>query len=247
MAESANDPGSEASGPAGPPLLSLAEAIIPIVGLIGLIGLSFFLFGDAGAEGPNQVALTIATMIAVLLGWRRGITLADLGDAAIASVSSGIGAIFILLAVGALIGTWAMSGTLIAMVYYGLQILSPNFFYVSAAAISAVISFGIGSSWTLVGTVGIGLLGIALAMDLNAAITAGAVISGAYFGDTVSPLSDSANLAAGVAKVNLYDHIRQTTLVSAVALAIALCVFWLIGGKGDFDPSAKLALLSADF
>ena len=229
------------------PQLSLVEAIVPVASLILLVGLSYYLFGDGGANGPNQVGMVVATMIAVVVGWRRGHTLHELSDAAIASVSSGMSAIFILFAVGALIGTWAMSGTLVAMVYYGLQILNPAYFYVSAAAIAAVISFGIGSSWTVVGTVGIGLIGISDAMDLDPAITAGAIISGAYFGDTVSPLSDSANLAAGVANVDLYTHIRRTGLIAAGALAIALVVFWLVGGAGDFDPSYKLSVLNSDF
>lgn len=227
--------------------LSLAEAVIPVAALIGLVALAYYLFGDAGAKGPNQVALIAATMIAVFIGWRRGLSLDELSAAAVASVSSGMGAIFILFAVGALVGTWAMSGTLVAMVYYGLQILNPVYFYVSAAAICGIISFGIGSSWTTVGTVGIGLMGVAAAMDLSPAVTAGAIISGAYFGDTVSPLSDSANLAAGVADVNLYDQIRQTAPVSAVALVIALGVFFFIGGQGSFDATEKMATLNADF
>src|SRR5262245_64267595 len=99
-------------------------------------------------------------MIAVFIGWRRGHSLDSLREAAIASVGSGIGAIFILLAVGALIGTWAMSGTLVTMVHYGLQLLHPNYFYVTAVVICAVVSASIGSSWTVVGTVGIGLMGI---------------------------------------------------------------------------------------
>jgi NhaC family Na+:H+ antiporter len=229
------------------PPLSLIEAIIPVASLIALVGLSYYLFRDGGAKGPNQVAMVVAAMIAVFIGWRRGHTLHELSDAAVASVSSGLGAIFILFAVGALIGTWAMSGTLVAMVFYGLQILSPSSFYLSAAAIAAVISLSIGSSWTVAGTVGIGLMGIAQAMDLDPAIAAGAVISGAYFGDTVSPLSDSANLAAGVGNVNLYSHIRRTGLLSAGALGIALIVFWRLGGGRDLDPSFKLAILDSDF
>jgi len=230
-----------------PQSLTLFEAIIPIASLIVLVALSYYLFGDAGALGPNQIALVLATMVAVFIAWRRGHTLDSLREAAIESVGSGIGAVFILFAVGALIGTWAMSGTLVAMVYYGLEILNANYFYVSAAAITAAISFGIGSSWTTVGTVGIGLMGISRAMDLDPAVTAGAVISGAYFGDTVSPLSDSANLAAGVANVDLYTHIRRTGLIAAGALAVAFVVFWLLGGGGDANPAPKMAVLDSDF
>jgi NhaC family Na+:H+ antiporter len=137
-----------------------------------------------------------------------------------------------------------LSGTLVAMVYYGLQILSPNYFYMTVAVICAVISSSIGSSWTTVGTIGVGLMGVSQSMEMNPAITAAAVISGAYFGDTTSPLSDSANLAAGAAGVNLYQHVRETALISAMALGIAVGVFWLLGKPGDFDASDKLAAIA---
>ena len=225
---------------AAPRPLTTVEALVPIVSLIGLVTLSFLLFGDAGALGPNQIALVAATMIAIFIGWRAGYSLDDLQESAIASVSSGIGAMFILLAVGSLIGTWAMSGTLIAMVYYGLQLLHPNYFYLTAAVICAVVSLSIGSSWTVVGTIGIGLMGIALNMELNPGITAGAIISGAYFGDKSSPLSDSTNLAAASAGANLYDHIRAVLWTSVPAMAVTLLVFWYLGEPGDFDASHKI-------
>ena len=233
--------------PDHPQRLSLTEATLPVACLILLVALSYYLFGDAGAAGPNQVALVVATMVAVFIAWRRGHSLASLGEAASASVSTGIGAIFILFAVGALIGTWAMSGTLVAMVYYGLQLLNPNYFYLTACAICAIVSASIGSSWTVVGTIGIGFMGIAANMGLAPAIAAGAVISGAYFGDKSSPLSDSANLAAAAAGVGLYEHIRETLLTSVVALAIALGVFWMLGRPGDFDATEKIAAIQGAF
>ena len=233
--------------PEGPQPLTLIEAVIPVASLILLVGLSFYLFGDAGAAGPNQVALVFATMIGVFIAWRRGHSLNSLRQAAVESVGSGIGAIFILLAVGALIGTWALSGTLLAMVYYGLQILSPNYFYVTAVVICAVVSASIGSSWTVVGTVGIGLMGISYNMDLNPAITAAAVISGAYFGDTSSPLSDSANLAAATGGVDIYQHVRETLVTSSVALLISLVVFWILGEPGDLEASDKAEAIRTSF
>jgi NhaC family Na+:H+ antiporter len=233
--------------PASPQPVTLTEAIIPVASLIILVGLSYYLFGDAGSGGPNQVGLVVATMIAVFIGWRRGHTLASLGEAAVASVSTGIGAIFILFAVGALIGTWALSGTLVAMVYYGLKLLSPNYFYVTAAAICAFVSVSIGSSWTVAGTIGIGLMGIAHGMGLNPAIAAGAVISGAYFGDKSSPLSDSANLAAAAAGVDLYRHIREMFLTSTIAIVVALAFFYLLGQPGDFDASAEIDAMRGTF
>ena len=233
--------------PDSPQPLSLIEAIIPVASLITLVGLSYFLFGDAGAVGPNQVALVVATMIAVFIGWRRGHSLESLGKASSDSVATGIGAIFILFAVGGLIGTWALSGTLVAMVYYGLQLLSPNYFFVTACAISAIVAASIGSSWTVVGTIGVGFMGIAASMGLDPAIAAGAVISGAYFGDKSSPLSDSANLAAAAAGVDLYKHVRETLLTSLIALAISLCVFFFLGEPGDFDASDKMVAIQSAF
>src|SRR5512139_2536844 len=233
--------------PDTPQPLSLTEAIVPIASLVVLVALSYFLFGDGGAAGPNQVALVVATMIAVLIGWRRGHPLESLKEAAVVSVGSGIGAIFILLAVGSLIGTWALSGTLVAMVYYGLQLLSPNYFYLTACAICGIVSACIGSSWTVVGTVGVGFMGIAVNMGLSPAVAAGAVISGAYFGDKSSPLSDSANLAAAAAGVGLYEHLRETALTSLVALAISMGVFFLLGQPGDYDATEKMAAIRNAF
>ena len=227
--------------------LTFVEAIIPIACLIVLVGLSFYLFGDAGAEGPNQVALVVATMIGVFVGWRRGHMLDSLRDAAVASVGSGVSAIFILFAVGALIGTWALSGTLVAIVYYGLKILNPYYFYTTTVLICSIVSFSIGSSWTVVGTIGIGLMGIATNMGLDPAITAGAVISGAYFGDKSSPLSDTANLAAATAGAYLYAHLKETVITSSIALVIALGFFWLLSTPGSFDASDKIAALESVF
>lgn len=220
---------------------------MPVAALILLVALAYFLFGDAGALGPNQVALTVAAMIAVVIGWRNGHSLESLAKAASESVATGIGAIFILFAVGALIGTWAMSGTLVAMVYYGLKLLSPDYFFVTACAISALVAFSIGSSWTVVGTIGVGFMGIATSMGLNPAVAAGAIISGAYFGDKSSPLSDSANLSAAAAGVPLYTHIRETIITSFIALGISLLIFFLMGQPGDFDSSEKMDAIAASF
>ena len=227
--------------------LTMTEAAIPIVALIVLVGLSFYLFGDAGAKGPNQVALVMAAMIALVIGRRAGYTLEQLREAAIASVGTGVSAIFILFAVGALTGAWAMSGTLMAMVYYGLQFLSPNYFYMTTALICGIVAFSIGSSWTVAATIGVGLVGIAINMDLSPAVTAGAVISGAYFGDKSSPLSDTANLAAAVGGANLYQHLREVLWTSIPAFAITLLIFLFMGSPGDFDASEKLDSIRKTF
>jgi Na+:H+ antiporter, NhaC family len=233
--------------PAATRPLTMTEAAIPIVSLIVLVGLSFYLFGDAGAKGPNQVALVLAAMIGLAIGRRAGFTLEQLREAAIASVGTGVGAIFILFAVGALTGAWAMSGTLMAMVYYGLQILSPHYFYMTTALICGIVAFSIGSSWTVAATIGIGLVGIAVNMELSPAITAGAVISGAYFGDKSSPLSDTANLAAAVGGADLYQHLREVLWTSIPAMAITLAIFFFMGSPGDFDATEKLESIRTTF
>ena len=225
----------------------MTEAAIPIVALVVLVGLSFYLFGDAGAKGPNQVALVMAGMVALVIGRRAGYTLEQLREAAIASVGTGVSAIFILFAVGALTGAWAMSGTLMAMVYYGLQFLSPNYFYMTTALICGIVAFSIGSSWTVAATIGIGLVGISVNMELSPAVTAGAVISGAYFGDKSSPLSDTANLAAAVGGANLYQHLREVLWTSIPAFAITLLVFFFMGSPGDFDATEKLESIRKTF
>ena len=237
----------ESSPADGPRLPSLSLALIPVATLIGLLGLSYLLFGDTAAGGPNQIALMACALVAYWVGRRLGHPAESLRQAVSESVNTGLSAIFILLAVGSLIGTWAMSGTLMAMVYWGLQLLSPNYFYLTTAGICAIVALCIGSSWTVAGTIGIGLMGVAEQMGLDPAITAGAVISGSYFGDKSSPLSDATNLAAAAAGANLYDHIKETLWTSVPTLAIALVIFWALGQPGDFDASEITAGIAASF
>lgn len=225
----------------------MVDALIPAVALIGLLALSYILFGDAASAGPNQVALLFCGIVAAGIAYKNGMRWEGIRQAAIDGIASGLAAIMILLAVGALIGTWALSGTIVAMVYYGLQILSPNFFYASTALICAVIGISIGSSWTVAGTIGIGLMGIAASMNLSPEITAGAVISGAYFGDKASPLSDTANLATATAGSGIYEHIRESLFTSIPALLIAVILFTLLGYPGDFDASAMLSGIERSF
>jgi NhaC family Na+:H+ antiporter len=131
------------------------------------------------------------------------------------------------------------------MVYYALGVLSPNYFYLSACVICMLVSLSIGSSWTVVATIGVGLMGVAYQMDLSPAVTAGAVISGSYFGDKMSPLSDTVNLAAAATGAQLYDHIRASLVTSIPALALALLGFGLLGSPGDFDASTTQAAIAA--
>lgn len=225
----------------------LIWAIMPVVVLVLLLLAAYSLYGDDAAEGANQLALTFAAVVAVAVGRRHGHSYDSMREAAVESVNTGLGAIFILLAVGALIGTWAMSGTLVAMVYWGLKILSPDFFYFSVVLICAIVALCVGSSWTVAGTIGIGLMGVSQQMELNPAITAGAIISGAYFGDKSSPLSDATNLATAAAGAQLYRHITETLWTSVPTLGICLVVFLFFGAPGDFDPTTFTGALEQSF
>jgi len=233
--------------PPGTRPLELWEALVPVVALVVLIVASVLLFGDAGFYGPNQIALVLAAMTGVWIAHRAGHSLENLNAAVVGSISSGIGAILILFAVGALIGAWAASGTLVAMVYYGLTWLSPSYFPLSAFLVCAVVATCLGSSWTTAGTLGVGFMGMAVNMGIDPALAAGAVIAGAYVGELVSPLSDTANLAAGGGGVPLYDHLRAAALPTVIAFVIAAAVFWWFSVPVTADVSRALAVISAEF
>ena len=226
---------------------TLADSLVAVAALIALVAASFLLFGEDAALGPNQVALTLAATLAAVLAWKNGHGWDDIRKAVVDGIASALPAIFILFAVGALIGTWAMSGTLVAMVYYALGVLSPTYFYLSACAVCALVAVCIGSSWTVVATIGLGLMGVAAEMDLSPAVTAGAVISGAYFGDKMSPLSDTVNLAAAAAGALLFGHIRASLVTAIPALLLALLGFWLLGSPGEFDTSGPQAAIAASY
>ncbi|MCY1210055.1 Malate-2H(+)/Na(+)-lactate antiporter [compost metagenome] len=219
------------------------DGLLPIVGLVVLLGTSYYLFGESASSGPNQIALMFCGVIATLIGYKNGIALEDIREAIVAGIGTGLQAMFILLAVGALIGTWAMSGTISSMVYYGMKLLNPHYFYATACLICAVAALSIGSSWTVAGTIGIGMVGIAQSMGLSPEITAGAVISGAYFGDKASPLSDASNLATAAAGSELFSHIKESLWTSVPSLLLALVGFTLLGSPESFDTQSALSEL----
>ncbi|WP_231757733.1 Na+/H+ antiporter NhaC [Microbulbifer elongatus] len=238
---------SDESGVSNPPVKtpSLLDALVPVVALLCLLSLSYYLFRDDASYGPNQIALLFCALIAMAVAFKNGMSIDGIRQAVVGGISTGLAAILILLAVGALIGAWAMSGTISTMVYYGLKVLSPSYFYATAAIICGIVGFTVGSSWTVAGTIGIGMMGIAHSMQLSPAITAGAVISGAYFGDKASPLSDTANLASAAAGANLFDHIRESLWTSVPSLMLAVALFALLGEPGNLDASPVLATMRA--
>jgi len=230
----------------------MADAIIPLAALALLIGSSVALFGLDALDGPIQVALVLCCAVAALIALKNGhhwLAVQEAGRGALSSITS---ALFILLAVGALIGTWNLSGTIPTLVYYGIQALSPGYFYVATAVICGVVAMSIGSSWTTAGTVGVGLVGIATMLGVSAAITAGAVISGAYLGDKLSPLSETTILTAQMVEVDLYTHIRSQVWTSVPAFIIAAAGFTVLGIAGPpvhdtVGEDVELARLSEIF
>lgn len=220
----------------------LAEALAPILVLVILLALAVSLYGDASSSGPNQIALLLALGCAALVGRRLGHPWANVQSAMAQGLALGASAIFILLAVGALIGTWILSGTVPTLIQYGLAIIHPQVFYLAACLLCAVVSLAIGSSWTTAGTVGVALMGIALGIGLSPEITAGAVISGAYFGDKLSPLSDTTNLAPAAAGAELFAHIRHMLWTTLPSFGIALVLFGILGMRAE--PASDSATLA---
>ncbi len=223
---------------------SLLLSFLPIFFLVGLLVLNLIVFGDGGLDGPNQLALLFGGAVALLIGLRNGQTFSDLLDHILRSIQTALGAIVILLLIGALAGTWLISGVVPAMIMHGLQLLSPKVFLFASCLVCAVVSLATGSSWSTAATVGIALMGIGRAMGFHEGLVAGAVISGAYFGDKLSPLSDTTNLAPAVAGTDLFSHIRYMLNTTVPTMSITLVVF---AGIGLFTDNSQAGVDTASF
>ncbi|PAJ75103.1 Na+/H+ antiporter NhaC [Pseudoalteromonas sp. NBT06-2] len=231
---------------------SLLDSLTPIVALLLMLATSVYLFSSDSSSGANQIALIMSACIAVLVAVKNGYKWKQLEAGIVKSVASVTGALLILFAVGALIGTWILAGTVPTMIYYGIQLLSPDYFYAASCLICAVIAICIGSSWTVSGTLGIALIGIAAALGLNIEITAGAIISGAYFGDKMSPLSDTTNLAPAVVGTDIFKHIKHMSWTTVPSILIALTGFLILGFNSNVANSNTqlngiLMVLDSDF
>jgi len=207
----------------------LLMSLLPVGVLILLLALSTRWYGSDSSYGPNQIALILAAGLVCLQAWRLGFKWQELEAGIVRGISHSLGAILILLAVGSLIGTWVLAGVVPTMIHYGLLILSPALFYPAACVICIVVSLATGSSWTTASTVGIALIGISQALGMHPGLSAGAIISGAYFGDKMSPLSDTTNLAPAMAGTDLFTHIRHMTWTTAPSIALAVVLFLVIG------------------
>ena len=220
---------------------SLLDALVPIVALVVMMGSAVYLFKDNSSYGPNQIALLLAMGLAAIIGMKNGYSWKTIEKGIVDGISMSLGACLILLVVGALIGTWMLAGTVPTLIYFGLELLNPSFFYAAACLICAVVAMSIGSSWTTAATVGVALMGVSAGMDMSAAITAGAVVSGAYFGDKISPLSETTNLAPAVAGTDLFEHIRYMLWTTIPSFVLELILFTVLGfSEGGEAQAARI-------
>lgn len=208
---------------------NLFMALIPLLVLIALLATNVAVFGDDALSFSNQLALLLAAGVAGIIGLIYKVDYKTLLEGSLDNIRQAVPAILVLLLIGSLAGSWLISGVIPAMVYYGLQILNPDFFLVTTCIICAAVSIATGSSWGTIATVGIALLGIGQAMHFHEGLIAGAIISGAYFGDKLSPLSDTTNLAPAVAGTDLITHIRYMTITTVPSIIISLLIFLGIG------------------
>jgi len=222
---------------------SLLESLIPIMSLVFMLGFSVFFFGSDSSYGPNQIALIIAAAIASMVAIKIGHTWSNILESMVASISTAMGALLIFLCVGALIGTWLISGTVPTLIFYGLELLNPKIFYPAACLICAVAALATGSSWTVAGTLGVALIAVSIGLNLSPAIAAGAIISGAYFGDKMSPLSDTTNLAPAVTGTDLFAHIKHMAWTTTPSFLMALVIFMILGFGVDSDIEDSTIIL----
>ncbi len=226
--------------------LSLGQSLIPIVFLIILLTYNVYVFGDDSLGGSNQFILLIGASIAVFIGFINNISYKTILEKIGKNLYSVTGAILILLFVGALTGTWLISGIIPAMIYYGLLIIHPSIFLPACVILCALVSLATGSSWSTSATIGVALIGIGKALGLPPGIVAGAAISGAYFGDKLSPLSDTTNLAPAVSGAKLFEHIRYMTYTTVPSILITIFILLFIGFTQDVKGNTEtLSLLSS--
>ena len=208
---------------------SLLQSFIPLIFLVSLLGMNVAFYGDDSLGGANQMALLFSAGVAGVVAMVLGQKWDTLFDGVISSIGSALPALIILLMIGALAGTWLISGVVPAMIYYGLEILNPTIFLFATCIICSIVSVATGSSWTTVATVGVALMGIGRILGFGDGMIAGAIISGSYFGDKMSPLSDTTNLAPAMAGTDLFTHIKHMMWTTFPSITIAALMFLVLG------------------
>ncbi len=223
--------------------LNIYEALIPVFALIGMLAYNVFVYGDDALSGSNQFILLLGGAVAAIVGFFNKVTYKQMIEEVANNIKSTTGALLILLFVGALAGTWLISGVIPTMIFYGLKLLNPTIFLPATVIICAVISIATGSSWTTSATVGIALIGIGGALGIPLGMVAGAVLSGAYFGDKMSPLSDTTNLAPAMAGTDLFTHIRYMAFTTVPTILVTLVVFIILGFTFETNGTADTELI----
>jgi NhaC family Na+:H+ antiporter len=215
------------------------------------LAINVIVFGSGATDGPNQIALIFSAGVAGIVSWRLGYSWEEIEVSIVKSISSAMGAMLILLVIGSLSGAWLLSGIVPAMIYYGLKILNPTIFLFAACVVCCVVSLATGSSWSTIATVGIALLGIGKTLGIHEGVVAGAIISGAYFGDKMSPLSDTTNLAPAMAGTDLFTHVKYMVYTTVPTLVITLLIFLVWGftldTSGTTDTANVLAAIDNAF
>jgi NhaC family Na+:H+ antiporter len=206
------------------PEMPFIVALMPLVIMISVMAVTIIKF-----EGSPHIPLLIGAVVAALIGWRYGYKWDVIEEGAYKGIRLALPAIVIILLIGLIIGAWIGGGIVATMIYYGLKIISPSLFLITICIICAIVTLAIGSSWSTMGTIGVAGMGIGVSMGIPAAMVAGAVISGAYFGDKMSPLSDTTNLAAGITGTDLFTHIKHMFYTTIPGLLIALIVYFFLG------------------
>ena len=231
--------------------LSLNESLFPIILLIIFLSFNVYVYGDDAMGGSNQFILLLGAAAGIGLGIFKGFKFSNMMSQVAENLKSVTGAIVILLFVGALSGTWLISGIIPSMIYYGLNILHPSIFLPACLVICAIISIATGSSWTTSATVGIALIGISKAIGIPVEMSAGAIISGAYFGDKLSPLSDTTNLAPAISGSDLFTHIKYLTITTIPTITISLIIFVILNfymiSSGPTDNTVLLEAINQTF
>jgi NhaC family Na+:H+ antiporter len=231
---------------------TLFQSFIPIIFLISFLSLNVYYFGDDTLSGANQLALILAATVSGIVAVFLGHNWYDVRAGIVKSISSAMPSMLILLLIGSLAGTWLISGVVPSLIYYGLKILHPKIFLFAAVVTCSLVSLATGSSWSTVATIGVALLGIGNALGFSPGITAGAIISGAYFGDKMSPLSDTTNLAPAMAGTDLFTHIRYMVITTGPSILLTLLIFFIIGftynfNEGNTDIQATLTAIENTF
>ncbi|MEK5101635.1 Na+/H+ antiporter NhaC [Cytobacillus sp. FSL M8-0252] len=215
--------------------MTFGMALIPLVVMIVTMMIAVIYLD----QGPH-IPLIIGTITAALVAWKAGYNWKHIEESMYKGIKLALPAVIIIMLVGLVIGSWLGGGIVATMIYYGLKIITPSLFLVSITIICAIVSLSIGSSWSTMGTIGVAGMGIGMSMGIPAPMIAGAIISGSYFGDKMSPLSDTTNLASGLTGTDLFDHIKHMLFTTVPGIIIALAVYWFLGkdfGKGGANPA----------